>query len=470
MESVEPTPSERNTEEKTMLTSDKICLRHPWFRMYCTLHIIVCDFFIYGEDPIVDSEVGCTLPFAGNVISMMFGKYPWASAPGFAALKLILFLGFGLAGIIVGRQILHHWLLRDTCKLKMFKGDKGTFLCMPICFAIFVYIGSMLYNATIPPELPPITPYFGMNNRNFGKFAQCCTWLGDLSTVVMVWDAMFQDYDRFPNWAARFKETWNHGCGGIFRVVATWLTIVVTTVFVFGAVVFAGNGTALAWSRQSVLYTTEMSRIAFVVGILLADICIVVQDWDFPSFNQPLEIKIAGTFETELKCNCLHKLAEKIKNIACVRRLVESDFFTVTITGKWMNFGPLMVIIGFDINMLKNQILYEPSAFGQYTDPEHRVWTIIDTEILNQNYFEGVLRENATLLDWTTRAGAGNVTDVMSNTRWMEYTMTYKVLIALPGFLALLAFILTVIFGNKYLKAEKVKKANSERIDLAEIE
>ena len=136
------------------------------------------------------------MPFVGDVVTMVGSKYNWETNP-MAPLKLCLAIAAILLGCIVGRQVLHHLILRNCCKMEMFKEDQGTFMCMPIMVFFFVYLSSMIYNAACPDDQPHISGAMGITNRQFGKFAQCCTWLGDLLTIVFVWDSMFQDFTLY---------------------------------------------------------------------------------------------------------------------------------------------------------------------------------------------------------------------------------------------------------------------------------
>lgn len=435
--------------------------RHPWFRVYCTLHIIVCDFFIFAEDPIQDSEVEANLPFVGEVATMVGSKYHFG-VNQFAPLKVALVVVALLCGLYVGRQCLHHYLLRDKLGLRMFHDDNGTFLCMPVCCFIFVYAASKAYNAIIPDDdAYQISGAMGFPNRSFGKFAQSCTWLGDLATVVMVWDAMFQDYTVYPQWATCWKGVWNKRFGAYFRVVIVWCFILGTTSVVWMGILSAGNGSMLDWNKQNLLHTDEMMRIGFVLGIILADILIVMQDWDFPSFDEgDLDIKIAGTFSANITCDCMQRCLDRLKQEGCIRKLIDSKFFEVLISGKWMNYGPLMVILGFDLNMLKNQLIYTPEAYGQYTDPEQRIWTISDPDVLRAAYHNGLL-VNASLISWAGRAQnltgimRGHPDDAASASRYLGYTFSTKAAVVAPGFFMIVVFIIFVEVGNKQLQKRR---------------
>ena len=41
--------------------------------------------------------------------------------------------------------------------------------------------------------------------------------------------------------------------------------------------------------------------------------------------------------------------------------------------GKWFNYGLLVLVLILDLNMWKNQILYKPEYYGQYTGKKNSV-------------------------------------------------------------------------------------------------
>ena len=42
-----------------------------------------------------------------------------------------------------------------------------------------------------------------------GAIVLCrCTWLGDIWTLIMVWDSMLQDTTSYPEWATTLKPCW----------------------------------------------------------------------------------------------------------------------------------------------------------------------------------------------------------------------------------------------------------------------
>lgn len=336
----------------------------------------------------------------------------------------------------------------------MFQGYMGTWAVMLFTVAVSLFCGSIVWNILISGSgLEPITGAMVIQNQTFGKIAQCGTWLGDLVTVVMVWDSMFQDFTTWPDWARGWKNIWTNSCNGWLRVLVVWGGVLSSTTAVFIGVWASGEGgTGIQWDNG---VTNELGR-TFIVSVITAvDCMIVIQDWAFPTFQEDLSanIKIAGTFENEIKIDFVQRFMDYLKKLPIVKQLVESDFFSFVVTGKWLNYGPLFVIISLDLNMMKNQVIYTPQDFGQYTDPSTgHIWTITDEAYLAQAYTKGVL-SNATLITWEARRGAANLTasiltDYVSESRWEEIGYGLKGIAMFPGLFALICFILSVKMGN----------------------
>ena len=45
--------------------------------------------------------------------------------------------------------------------------------------------------------------------------------------------------------------------------------------------------------------------------------------------------------------------------------------------GKWFNYGLLVLVLILDLNMWKNQILYKPEYYGQYTGKNKYVIIVV---------------------------------------------------------------------------------------------
>ena len=71
--------------------------------------------------------------------------------------------------------------------------------------------------------------------------------------------------------------------------------------------------------------------------------------------------------------------------------------------GKWFNYGLLVLVLILDLNMWKNQILYKPEYYGQYTGKKNSV--LIDMKYMhNEKYFDSfvVIICNLSILQQST--------------------------------------------------------------------
>ncbi|KAH6935191.1 hypothetical protein HPB50_004379 [Hyalomma asiaticum] len=89
------------------------------------------------------------------------------------------------------------------------------------------------------------------------------------------------------------------------------------------------------------------------------------KDWDFPHFVCDLNIKLPGLSAASFKYHMFQKYVH----------LPEIVFH---ISGKWFNYGIIVVVMLLDLNMWKNQIFYQPEDYGQYTGPDNKVRTVIN--------------------------------------------------------------------------------------------
>lgn len=60
--------------------------------------------------------------------------------------------------------------------------------------------------------------------------------------------------------------------------------------------------------------------------------------------------------------------------------------------GKWLNYGVIVLVMCFDLNMWVNQVIYMPQKYGQYTNPENRIYTIMDRVSLWTGSFSVLLK------------------------------------------------------------------------------
>ncbi|KAH7986896.1 hypothetical protein HPB52_024650 [Rhipicephalus sanguineus] len=167
------------------------------------------------------------------------------------------------------------------------------------------------------------------------------------------------------------------------------------------------------------------------------------QDWDFPHFVCDLNIKLPGLHAASFKYHMFQKYVH----------LPEIVFH---ISGKWFNYGIIVVVMLLDLNMWKNQIFYQPEDYGQYTGFDNKVRTVV-------NYATLALQVTAEVRAVTESSrAAGNRTlwtleyrlnqlnpatnrslaeeDILMNSRYLGYPLSVKGLAFLPSLLGFAMF------------------------------
>jgi len=462
------------TNGYSWLTNPHVCWRHPVPRILVAWLILVLDMFLYGEDPVNDSHVECNLPGLGHMYVFLL---VWPSSVGLIFLRIALLLSALVFGMWFGVSCFHHRLLRDCCGLEMFSGSNGTWLVMGLSCAGTAIAGGLAYNLILisQPE-EQITGATGFEIRTFGKIAQITSVSADLVAILMVTDAVLQDRTHYPRWAPRLKWLWIDACGGWVRILVIWCLAATGVSLTFWGILSTGKDPDdFVWNDRRFGGLTENGRAAVMSAVIFCDIFTVLQDWQFPSFALPMDIPldeqvyIAGMWVTEINCNCLQRCAQYCcsclpslprccRCCPCLWKLLpDLSLLRIRITGPWLTYGPLLVVMCIDLFCTRTQLIYSPESYGQYVDPrEHQIWTILDEAYLQQAYDRGALREageamvtyaarrNATTGVALSASAAG---DVMLNSRFTSSSLKY--LAAAPGFMLMVLFVILVWAANK---------------------
>nr|CAD7457635.1 unnamed protein product [Timema tahoe] len=292
------------------------------------------------------------IPMVGNVFSFVFTKYPpewrWSLIKTDLLMvvcpQVLMWLLAMLCGMILGKLLIHDYLCGRLLRLKMFRDDQGSWMTMFLTVIVSLYVFSHAYNLLLVLWYDnchyKIDSKMAVTSASVMKAAACGTWLGDLITALMVTDMMLQD-NLYPHWATRFRQLWRQS--NVPRILIFWVGSVLATAVVVTLIV----SDWISWDRlnRDFVATTELSRAFLASFILVMDLLIVMQDWDFPHFTTTLHVNLPGFSVATLQW----KYAE------------------VDITGKWFNYGINVMVMLLDLNMWKNQIFYDPRDFGQYT-------------------------------------------------------------------------------------------------------
>jgi len=397
--------------------------------------------------------VECNLPGMGHMLNLFRFKGP----PGNKVFRLFLIVLAFVFGIIIGRKLLHDGFFRNWCKLGMFEGNKGSWFCMGTAIGPCFLIAIGVYNLAVATE-HAIDGATGMQLRVFGKVTQCCSVTADLIAIIMVADGVLQEEKmRYPNFAPRFRSFYSHGLNGFFRVLSVWVVALASVVgFGVGILSTGREEGDITWDDRNIGGITEVARAFVVLAVFFCDLFTVVQDWEFPLFKAAVDIKVAGTFSTELKCGCVKRCAERLPSppTGCRKWLPDANFFHVTVTGPWLSYGPLLIVIGLDLFCMRTQMLYSPNQYGQYVHPDtQRVWTIVDQDYLLQAYNRGVLNQTDMITygaRWNNITGqamsASALTDIELSSRYLGSNIKYVAII--PSFSLVVIFWVLVWLGN----------------------
>ncbi|KAK7449157.1 hypothetical protein BaRGS_00040046 [Batillaria attramentaria] len=372
-----------------METDFRYYFQHPYFRLFTAYFVTLCNFLIYAEDPVAHSRKESNVPVIGNCFAFVGTKYP---PNAWSLLKVVLWLSGTVVGLIIGKLFFHTFLFNKIFRLRMFNDDKGSWMTMFMTTIVSVFIFSYIYNL----------------------FLLIGTWCGDFFTAWMVTDMMLQE-KLYPLWAKKPRAWWNTG---IRRIILFWIIVAVSSFIV----IFVIATDYIQWDKlnHDFLHSNEVSRAFLASFILVMDIVIVMQDWDFPHFISAIDIKMPGV-------NTAH-IRFKIPRL--LRRL---EYYHVHISGKWFNYGILFIVILLDLNMWKNQIFYSPFDYGQYVDSEGRIHSVND-EFSLENFNETLLSfdyRNATI-DPITGKRYIELDNVM-NARYNDYSVVWKAFAFIPS-------------------------------------
>ncbi|KAL3190123.1 hypothetical protein MRX96_020440 [Rhipicephalus microplus] len=250
-------------------------LQHPYARLFVSYFVVFCNFLVFAEDPISHSRTESEIPVFGNVFSFVCTKYPpeW----GWRCAKVLLWLLALFCGLVCGKYFIHHFLLRNLFRLKMFREEQGTWMIMLLTALVFVYMLSLVYNALLlsghpRPDQFRINALMGVTNASFMKVAACGTWLGDFLTAWMVTDMMLQD-ELYPSWAPALRAFWQSH--GRTRIFVFWSVSLLLSAVVISLIV----SDHISWDylNREFVATTELSRAFLASFILVMDLLIVMQ-------------------------------------------------------------------------------------------------------------------------------------------------------------------------------------------------
>ncbi|XP_073476052.1 transmembrane protein 117 isoform X4 [Aquarana catesbeiana] len=306
---------------------------------------------------------------------------------------------------------------------------------------LFLFIFSHIYNICLlmAGNMSPyiITEYMGIRNESFMKVAAVGTWMGDFVTAWMVTDMMLQD-SQYPDWGKSARAFWRRGN---IRIILFWTVLFSLT----SVVVLVITTDWISWDKlnRGFLPSDEVSRAFLASFILVFDLLIVMQDWEFPHFMGDVDVNLPGLPTSHMQ----FKLPK-------FQRIFKEEYH-IHITGKWFNYGIIFLVLILDLNMWKNQIFYKPSPYGQYIGPGQKIYTVEDAEslqYLNQTMLSWEWRSNNTD-PYTNRSYVEG--DMFLHSRFIGASLNVKCLAFIPSLLAFVLFGFFISIFGRFHKSEQ---------------
>ncbi|GLD58959.1 transmembrane protein 117 isoform X1 [Lates japonicus] len=278
----------------------------------------------------------------------------------------------------------------------------------------------LLMAGSMEPHM--VTEYMGIRNESFMKIAAVGTWMGDFVTAWMVTDMMLQD-QHYPDWGKAARRFWKQGNN---RIVLFWTVLISLT----SVVVLVISTDWISWDNlnRGFLPSDEVSRAFLASFILVFDLLIVMQDWEFPHFMGDLDMNLPGMSTTHVK----------VKLPVCKRIFKEE--YHIHITGKWFNYGIIFLVLILDLNMWKNQIFYKPYEYGQYVGPGEKIYTVEEPETLrNFNHSTLTYEWRSTNINPGTNQSYVE-RDMFLHSRYIGASLDVKCLAFIPSLAAFVLF------------------------------
>ncbi|XP_020651200.3 transmembrane protein 117 isoform X3 [Pogona vitticeps] len=323
----------------------------------------------------------------------------------------------------------------------MFREDHGSWMTMFFSTILFLFIFSHIYNLCLlmagTMRAYIITDFMGIRNENFMKVAAVGTWMGDFVTAWMVTDMMLQD-KPYPDWGKSARAFWKRGNT---RIVLFWTVLFTLT----SVVVLVITTDWISWDKlnRGFLPSDEVSRAFLASFILVFDLLIVMQDWEFPHFMGDVDVNLPGLPAAHFQFK-----------LPYFKRIFKEEYH-IHITGKWFNYGIIFLVLILDLNMWKNQMFYKPDEYGQYIGPGQKIYTVEDSESLKDL--------NRTKLSWEWRSNNTNPLtnrtyaegDMFLHSRYIGASLDVKCLAFIPSLLAFALFGFFIWFFGRFQKTDQ---------------
>jgi hypothetical protein len=397
------------------------CFRHPYTRIGTCLLMISIQFCFNAENVVSRSHAEMKWAMVGPAMNFLIRQWPMQDLLWLMATKVGMVAAFVFAAIFAARKYVHPFL-REYLQLSMFAGSRGDVCCVLMVIIPVLYAGAQAYNtivlnAVATDDIPKyyLSDSMSTSNSQYYSHRQTCDWIVCLLTLVVVVDGVLQDRVHFKQWQEFRKHQWITAKQGFQRVLAVWILA--------GALSLLGLwlGDACFALRaedeenfigRGLFGTDEVSQITLCSLLFALRLTIVMQDYEFPQFGHTEDTRIAGTIAqgrftiyylpgAKKMLEAAEAAAERAQQMAASAAGMGDDddgtegpaspnprltqwreqkgeeedgderkwSFQIHLDGKWLVYGPLLLMLCLDAHTLYQLLEYSPNEYAQYADP-----------------------------------------------------------------------------------------------------
>jgi hypothetical protein len=398
-------------------------LRHPLTRIAACILLIALEFCFCVENPVSRSHSEMNWAVVGPATNLLFRQWPMRKRLWLMATKVGMASGFCFAALVVARKFVHPFFAKKI-GLSMFAGDRGDVFCTLLVGIPALYSGAVLYNMVVFILVPSdeqsqffLTDSMSTSNAQYYSHRQSFDFIACFLTLVMVVDNVLQDRAHFIHWQEYRKHEWITDKQGFRRVLTVWLCsggLALVGLWV-GDVCFALRSDPADNLLATGLFgTDEVSQITLCSLLFACRVLVIIQDCHFPQFGHSEGTKIAGTIAegrltiyyipgAKKLVEAAEAAAERAQQLAAGEAepshvgdddgatprlqqwwkhkhkmdiqeeeengVVSGWTFQIHFDGKWLMYGPLLVMLCLDAHTLYQLLEYSPEEYGQYADP-----------------------------------------------------------------------------------------------------
>ncbi|ETV69382.1 hypothetical protein, variant 2 [Aphanomyces astaci] len=366
-----------------------LSIRHPWKRVVAAMLLLGLNSLVHLVNPVAMSRAPVSIPVYGTAFNFLCRPTLLDDTLGTVTIRVSLAVLTIVLGGIFSRAVVFPLLRRYLSMFSSGHAELGRVESIKMSgglvasshrtvhafanggrpYTIQVYIGSTsqgswtvmlclmplilsvvatIFNLFVPATLH-VTSVLPVRYVDLYPAVRAYVLIWNGLVLFCTWDVMLQDHIRcdtvFDNWMFTFRwHVWRHQW---VRISCFWL--VVATLVAYAAVGLPPVHAALTQRFldhvSTDLYFNESWRAVFSGAVVMLDVVILMQDWDFPTAASPSHVFIPG-------------FASNVLSIRTHR-------FQLAFTCKWIVATLIMVMMPLDVWTFVQQLNYTPTEYGQ---------------------------------------------------------------------------------------------------------